>query len=102
MILIREKFALSFLNLSETDEARYREALVTVSLMLMRMIYRGTNIRKWFVENTTVEDWALVMEEYNVFQIFGSNKNWTNKRIRYVKEIYTALRQANKNPDFRS
>ena len=102
MILIREKFASSFLNLSETDEDRYREALVTVSLMLMRMIYRGTNIRKWFVENTTVEDWALVMEEYNVFQIFVSNKNWTNKRIRYVKEIYTALRQANKNPDFRS
>ena len=101
MILIREKFASSFLNLSETDEDRYREALVTVSLMLMRMIYRGTNIRKWFVENTTVEDWALVMEEYNVFQIFVSNKNWTNKRIRYVKEIYT-LRQANKNPDFRS
>ncbi|MEY8427848.1 hypothetical protein AALA00_09075 [Lachnospiraceae bacterium 46-15] len=102
MILIREKFVSSFLDLSETDEARYREALVTVSSMLMRMTYQGTNIRKWFVENTTVEDWALVMEEYDVFQIFVSGKSWTNKRIRYVKEIYTALRQANKNPDFRS
>lgn len=102
MILIRDKFVSSFLDLSETDEARYREALVTVSSMLMRMTYQGTNIRKWFVENTTVEDWALVMEEYNVFQIFVSNKNWTNKRIRYVKEIYMALRQTNKNPDFRS
>lgn len=102
MILIREKFVSSFLDLSETDEARYREALVTVSSMLMRMTYQGTNIRKWFVENTTVEDWALVMEEYDVFQIFVSDKSWTNRRIRYVKEIYTALRQANKNPDFRS
>ena len=102
MVLIREKFVSSFLDLSETDEARYREALVTVSSMLMRMTYQGTNIRKWFVENTTVEDLALVMEEYNVFQIFVSDKSWTNKRIRYVKEIYTALRQANKNPDFRS
>ena len=46
MILIREKFVSSFLDLSETDEARYREALVTVSSMLMRMTYQGTNIRK--------------------------------------------------------
>lgn len=102
MILIREKFVSSFLDLSETDEVRYREALVTVSSMLMRMTYQGTNIRKWFVENTTVEDWASVMEEYDVFQIFVSNKNWTNKRIRYVKEIYKKLRQTHKNPDFRS
>ena len=36
----------------------------------------------------------MVMEEYDVFQIFVSDKSWTNKRIRYVKEIYTALRQA--------
>lgn len=87
MILIREKFVSSFLDLSETDETRYREALVTVSSMLMRMTYQGTNIRKWFVENTTVEDWALVMEEYDVFQIFVSDKSWTNKRIRYVKVL---------------
>ena len=46
MILIREKFVSSFLDLSETDEARYREALVTVSSMLMRMTYQETNIRK--------------------------------------------------------
>lgn len=102
MILIREKFISSFLDLSEIDEARYREALVTVSSTLLYMTYRGTNIRQWFVENTTVEDWASVMEDYNVFQIFVSDKSWTNKRIRYVKEIYTSLRKVNKNPDFRS
>lgn len=102
MILIRDKFVPSFLDLSEMDEVRYREALVTVSSMLMYMTYRGINIRKWFVENTTVDDWASAMKTYNVFQIFVSDKNWTNKRIRYVKEIYTSLRLADKNPDFRS
>ena len=102
MILIREKFVPSFMDLSEVEEVRYKEALVTVASILLYMTYRGINIRKWFVENTTVEDWASVMETYNVFQIFVSDKNWTNKRIRYVKEIYTALRKTDKNPDFRS
>lgn len=102
MVLIREKYVPAFLDLSEMDETRYREALVTVSSMLMYMTYRGINIRKWFIENTTAEDWASVMETYNVFQIFVSDKNWTNKRVRYVKEIYMALKQKEKNPDFRS
>ena len=92
MVLIRKKYISSFLDLSEIDELRYREALVTVSCMLMNMTYQGTNIREWFVENTTIEDWASVMKTYNVFQIFVQDKNWTNKRIRYVKEIYMALR----------
>ena len=96
MVVIREKYVSSFLDLSEADETRYREALVTVSSMLMRMTYRGINIRKWFVENTTVGDWASVMETYNAFQIFVPDKNWTNKRIRYVKEIYMTLRQKDK------
>lgn len=102
MVLIREKYVSAFVDFSEMDEIRYREALVTVSSMLLYMTYKGINIRKWFVENTTVEDWASVMEEDNVFQIFVDNKDWTNKRIRYVKEIYTALRTQGKNPDFRT
>lgn len=84
MVLIRKKYISSFLDLSEIDELRYREALVTVSCMLMNMTYQGTNIREWFVENTTIEDWASVMKAYNVFQIFVQDKNWTNKRIRYA------------------
>ena len=101
MLLIREKYVPAFLDISETDESRYTEALVTVSSILMRMTYRKINIRNWFIDNTTVEDWASVMEAYNVFQIFVPDKNWTNNRIRYVKEIYKALRQM-QNPDFRS
>lgn len=38
MLLIREKYVPTFLDISEIDEIRYTEALVTVPLMLMRMI----------------------------------------------------------------
>ena len=102
MVLVRKKYVSSFIDLSEVDETRYREALVTVSSMLLYMTYRGIRIRDWFVANTSVEDWASVMETYDVFQVFVSDKSWTNKRVRYVKEIYTALRRQRKNPDFRS
>lgn len=92
MVIIREKYVTAFANFSGMDEIRYREALVTASVMRSRMTYRGVNITEWFVKNTNVEDWASVMETYNVFQIFVTDKNWTSKRIRYVKEIYTALK----------
>ena len=87
MVLVRKKYVSSFIDLSEVDETRYREALVTVSSMLLYMTYRGIRIRDWFVANTSVEDWASVMETYDVFQVFVSDKSWTNKRVRYVKEI---------------
>ena len=102
MVIIREKYVSIFMDLAEIDEVRYREALVTASVMQSCMTYRGIGIKEWFVENTTIEDWASVMEAYNVFQVFVPDKDWTNKRIKYVKEIYTVLRMQEKNPDFRS
>ena len=102
MVLMREKYITAFANLTEKEERHYIEALVMVASMLVSMTYRKINIMKWFVDNTTVEDWASVMKDYNVFQIFVDNKVWTNKRIRYVKEIYMAMRRQGKNPGFRS
>lgn len=59
---------------------------MTVSSMLMRMTYQGTNIRKWFVENTTVEDWALVMEEYDVFRYLYRIRAGQTKELDMLKK----------------
>ena len=66
------------------------------------MTYHGVNIREWFVLNSKLRDWASVMREYDVTQCFVSNKKWTNRRIRYVKDIYASIHTDIKNPDFRS
>lgn len=95
MLLLRDKFIPEFVNTSKEEfEAvteQYIEAIVLVTCMLTRMTYQKINIREWFRQNSTLEDWTDVMREYNVAQCFVNDKEWTNKRIRYVKEIYESF-----------
>lgn len=106
MLLLRKKFIHEFVCMSKEEfeklTLQYIEAMVVVSNILVRMTYRGVNIREWFVINTEIKDWAAVMREYDVAKCFISNKEWTNKRIRYVKEIYASIHTDIKNPDFGS
>ena len=95
MMLLRDMFVPEFVNASKEEfeevTAQYIEAIVLVSNMLKYMTYEDINIREWFKKNSTLEDWTDVMKEYNVAQCFVENKKWTNKRIRYVKEIYESI-----------
>ena len=82
-------------------ELQYSEALVIIATVLTRMTFQGEIIREWFVNHTSMEDWANIAQEYNVAQCFVRDKEWTKKRINFVKEIYRATHTETKNPDIR-
>lgn len=48
------------------------------------------------------QDWLSVMEEYNAFQAFVSNKKWNKKKLRIVKDIYNEISFDYKNHEIRS
>lgn len=107
MLLIREKFVHEFACIPageqfESMAQQYVEAMVIVASIQIQMTYCGMNIREWFVKNTTMEDWAAVMKEYDVAQCFVPHKQWSKKRIGFVKKFYTATYTDFKNPGFRS
>lgn len=98
MLHLRKKFIHEFVSYSPTEfgyiESQYTEALVLCSILCQRF-------RNWFVKNTTPEDWSSVLDTYNIASCFITEKQWSNKKIRYVKEIYKETHIDIKNPNFR-
>ena len=87
----------------EKDLIRFLESLVVVASMLKNMTYRNIPIRKWFIQNSTPDDWATVFRDYDTYQAFVPDKNWTDKKkIRYVKDMYNKTSFDYKNPKNRS
>lgn len=106
MLVLRQHFKREFVSSTpqefEVVERRYLNALTIVYCLLTRMTFRGVNVRDWFKQNTGIEEWADVMREYDVWECFVPNKHWTNKRIKFVKEIYARTYTNMKNPENRS
>lgn len=46
---------------------------------------------EWFEENTDEDDWASFFRDYNIFSIIKSEKEWTNKRIRCFRRLYSLI-----------
>lgn len=46
----------------------------------------GLMLKDWFAEETTIEDWAEFLKEYDLFSVY-SRKDWTDQRIRKVREL---------------
>lgn len=105
LLLLRKKYVHEFICAGEEKfgliELQYSEALVIIATVLTRMTFQGEIIREWFVNHTAMEDWASIAQEYNVTQCFVRGKEWTKKRINFVKEIYRATHTETKNPEIR-
>ena len=107
MLVLRRKYIHEIVTLSadafEEELTKFNESIILVSAMLLQMTYKKIPIRDWFVKNSSPEDWLSVFRNYDVFQTFNSEKDWSNKKkIRYVKEIYNAMTYDYKNPEYRS
>lgn len=50
----------------------------------------GKNFRDTFIETTSMEDWASFLEDYNVFEAYHK-KEWTNKKIRNMRQLYDII-----------
>lgn len=86
----------------ETVKKQFMGANVIICTILERVTIGGKNLQHWFLENTVEQDWLSVMEEYNAFQAFISNKKWDKKKLRIVKDIYNEISFDYKNHEIRS
>ena len=86
----------------EAVKKQFMGANVIICTILERVTIGGKSLQHWFLENTVEQDWLSVMEEYNAFQAFVSNKKWNKKKLRIVKDIYNEISFDYKNHEIRS
>ena len=86
----------------EAVKKQFMGANVIICTILERVTIGGKSLQHWFWENTVEQDWLSVMEEYNAFQAFVSNKKWDKKKLRIVKDIYNEISFDYKNHEIRS
>lgn len=105
LIMTRGKFIESIINLKTPDEFErvMLQYFATVGLILnlfRYMPFHGTNLFSWFVHNTDISDWLFLYENSNLVNLFDTEKEWPNKRIRVFKNLHSA--PSSKNPKKRS
>ena len=64
------------------------------------MLIDNIPVEKWFIENTSIDDWASFFRDYNIFKYASFEKNWPNKRIRSVRKLLNSVFP--ENPENRS
>lgn len=102
----RNSFTKYILDSSDDDwlwnAMRYVEAIASVTRLQAHMTYENIPIREWFIQYTSVDDWASILKEADLFSAIILPKEWTPKKIRFVKQLYNTFSIDYKNPDFRS
>lgn len=93
---LRRKFIRDIVEKEPGDAYDYRQAIYLEALYLVALfrcgpMYNDTSLQEWFNNNTNYEDWASVCSEYDIFDVFVPEKIWTNKKIRYAKNIYKEM-----------
>lgn len=65
--------------------------IVGLTIILNNMTStEGGLYKDWFMKNTTMEDWASFIEEYEMFDIW-TPKEWTNKKIKNARKLLEML-----------
>lgn len=94
-IHIRRLFVSDIVLKSGTDyeysRSIFLELLYLIEYFRLALIYEDCRLNDWIDENTFEEDWASVFREYDVFRACVPNKYWSNKKIRYAKQIYKEM-----------
>ncbi len=99
MIGFREKLIPLFLN-SARAENQYSEMLALVAWITKNIRIDDLPIKEWFIKNTTLEDWASFVKEYDVFKHVPAHKNWSGKYIAMMRRLMA--RVFPENPEKRS
>lgn len=98
MVGYREKLISSFLSDDMTSDC-YAEQLALLTQIKEGGSIDGVPIKRWFVENTDIHDWASFFREYNVFRCRGEKKDYTNTIIRNMRGLINLIFP--ENPDYR-
>ncbi len=51
---------------------------------------KGLLLKDWFYQNTTIDDWASFLQEYDLFSII-KEKTWTDSRVNTVKNLINKM-----------
>lgn len=96
MIIQRRRFIDLIIN--EVEDSRidlmlalFIEANVLANAVRSHMFIDEKILPLLIVQDTGIEDWASVFEIFNVFQTFIPNKEWTDARIKIVRNIYDTI-----------
>lgn len=81
--ILNETFDDSFHSVFHT----YRETIYLISDLLLNMTYQELPLREWFCHNTTIEDWASVFREYDIFHFIELNKDLSRKTVKNMKYL---------------
>lgn len=77
------------------EQQKFIEALGVITQLSNKMTIDDIPIRKWFVDNTDMDDWFSICMEYDYFSyVNGFEKDWeknTNKKIRYMREAFSLV-----------
>lgn len=99
MVGYREKLVNEFFRCQELCY-QFTELLGLVTLLRERMLIDNIPVEEWFIENTSIDDWASFFRDYNIFKYASFEKNWPNKRIRSVRKLMNSVFP--ENPENRS
>lgn len=105
LIIIREKFINSLIETSSPDafEKVVNQYLGTVGMILSilrHMPFHGMPLLSWFVYKTNISDWLSLYENSGLVNLFDTNKEWSNKRIKEFRNLHPTV--TSKNPKKRS
>ena len=72
----------------ETMKDLIKEILVTCTHVLQCVCdEQGELYKDWFRRETTIQDWASFIQEYNIFEIY-EKKSWNRQRIQNMRHLY--------------
>lgn len=78
----------------ETDDIDFdaftlQQYLTIKALMMQNFMIdsdKGLLLKDWFYQNTSIDDWASFLKEYNLFSIL-KEKEWPDSRVNIVKNL---------------
>lgn len=82
----------------ETDDIDFNkftlgQYLTIKSLMMQNYMFdvdKGIMLKDWFYNNTSVDDWASFLKEYDLFSVL-KEKEWTDYRINTVRKLISKM-----------
>ncbi|MCR5206780.1 MAG: hypothetical protein K6E47_17255 [Lachnospiraceae bacterium] len=86
MVGFREKLIRMSIE-DRTFLARYKELLAVLDMVKSQFNINGVSIKKWFLDNTDVHDWASFLEEYDIFRCVSDKKDYSNQTIRNMRGL---------------
>lgn len=77
---------------TQCDIFLYKEMMGVLIVTNKELTINDQNLRGWFAENTTMEDWASFFRDYNIFEAWHE-KDLSNGVIRNMRKIFGLIIQ---------